>query len=442
VRRSTPLTEQQAAPESPGIPERPALSSGVELAGELHGGGFSERQWLIQRNGRFIQLTELLYRIAERMDGRRTLEEIAAGVSEAADRTITGAQVRRLIQINFLPLALLANKDWLVPEQPRSARSPLRLSAKVRMLSPRVIEPITRVLQVLHAPPVLIAMLTAAIAAHGWLYLWHRPDTSLLEVFRRPDLLLATSAVMILAGIFHEFGHASGLRYGGGKVRSMGLGLYLVYPAFFTDVTDSYRLGRWARVRTDLGGFYFYLIFAVWLIGLYWLTGQEFLLLVVMLINIDILYQLLPFVRLDGYWAFADLTGIPDPLSQIGPFLHSVRFRPAAGGKRLPTLKPWVKVAYAAYIVLTIPVLGSLLFLMFTRLPRVVATLWGSLGEQVMAVNRAASQGDLITILASVLHILILVLLLVGIAMLLFNLVRRPLETAWRRASLPGPRGL
>jgi putative peptide zinc metalloprotease protein len=32
----------------------------------------------------------------------------------------------------------------------------------------------------------------------------------------------------------------------------MGVGLYAFYPAFYTDVSDNYRLGRWARLRTDL----------------------------------------------------------------------------------------------------------------------------------------------------------------------------------------------
>ena len=44
---------------------------------------------------------------------------------------------------------------------------------------------------------------------------------------------------------------------------AMGAGLYLVWPAFYTDVTDSYRLGRGGRVRTDLGGLYFNAIVAV-----------------------------------------------------------------------------------------------------------------------------------------------------------------------------------
>ena len=37
----------------------------------------------------------------------------------------------------------------------------------------------------------------------------------------------------------------------------MGAGIYMVWPAFYTDVTDAYRLPRRARLRTDLGGIYF-----------------------------------------------------------------------------------------------------------------------------------------------------------------------------------------
>ena len=75
-----------------------------------------------------------------------------------------------------------------------------------------------------------------------------------------PGLLLIMFAATIGAAAFHELGHAAALRYGGGMPRGMGAGLYIVYPAFYTDVSDNYRLGRWARVRTDLGGFYFNLV--------------------------------------------------------------------------------------------------------------------------------------------------------------------------------------
>ena len=49
----------------------------------------------------------------------------------------------------------------------------------------------------------------------------------------------------------------------------MALAVYVVYPAFFTDVTQSYRLGRGGRVRTDLGGVYFNALTIVGLTALY-----------------------------------------------------------------------------------------------------------------------------------------------------------------------------
>src|ERR1700704_6210705 len=79
------------------VPERPTLSAHVQLVGELRGTGFRERQWLIQRNGRFLQVTELLYRVADHADGRRTVDEISAGVSESTDRLVSPDQVREML---------------------------------------------------------------------------------------------------------------------------------------------------------------------------------------------------------------------------------------------------------------------------------------------------------------------------------------------------------
>src|SRR5688500_17813987 len=59
------------------IPEKPSLAPGVQLVGELPETGFTEKQWLAVRNGRFIQIGELLYRVAQLADGKRTLEDIA-----------------------------------------------------------------------------------------------------------------------------------------------------------------------------------------------------------------------------------------------------------------------------------------------------------------------------------------------------------------------------
>ena len=112
--------------------------------------------------------------------------------------------------------------------------------------------------------PVLVVAVTAAFL---WLTWWLLLDKGLAsathDAFHRPGLLLAVFLVTVLSAGFHEFGHAAAARRGGSSPGVMGMGLYLFWPAFYTDVTDSYRLGRVGRLRTDLGGLYFNALVAV-----------------------------------------------------------------------------------------------------------------------------------------------------------------------------------
>lgn len=395
--------------------------------------GFVDRQWLIQRNDRFIQLTELLYRVAEQMDGRRSLKEIAARVTESTDWLVSDDDVKHLIKVKLAPLGLVAAADGAVAPRPAGrAPSPLAFGMRAKVLGPRVIDPISRVLQVLYAPFVLVPILVVAVVAHGWFYFVHGAMGSIHEVLYAPGLSLIMLAISVVASVFHEFGHAAALRYGGGRARGMGAGLYLIFPAFYTDTTDSYRLGRWARVRTDLGGFYFHLIFALGVMAAYFATGQEFLLLFVLLVNLDILHQCLPFVRFDGYWALADLTGIPDFFSQMKAFLRSVLPLRRWKGVRLPNLKPWVKAVFALYVVVTVPLLWLLLFLLVTHLPSIAAVAWDSLLIQVRGFSFAMEDGDLLGMVTSAVQAFILGLQMLGIGYLLYGLGRMVTGALWR----------
>src|SRR5205814_6930268 len=143
-------------------------------------------------------------------------------------------------------------------------------------------------------------------------------------------------------------------------------------------------------------GFYFNLIFSLGIIALYFLTGWELLLLLVLLMDVEIVHQLLPFVRLDGYWALADITGIPDLFSQMGPFLRSLIPIKRWQGRKLPPLKRWVKIVYGTYIVVTVPLLLLLLFLMLKGVPRVLATAWDSGSQQADQLSVSAASSDVL----------------------------------------------
>jgi putative peptide zinc metalloprotease protein len=203
-----------------------------------------------------------------------------------------------------------------------------------------------------------------------------------------PLLLLAMLGAIVVATAYHEIGHASACRYGGARPGVLGAGVYLVWPAFYCDVTDAYRLGRAGRLRTDLGGVYFNLLFALLAGALFAVTGWELLVLVILAQHTIVLQQLMPLLRFDGYYVVSDLTGVPDILTRIKPIFASlVPGREA--DPRVAELKNWVRVAVTTYVIVLVP---ALLFLFVTTVmgaPRMFATAYDSLGLQLDRIREA-----------------------------------------------------
>lgn len=405
----------------------PALAPGVELVGPFKDGAFVDAQWLIRDRGRFVQVTELLYRVAEQLDGRRTHGEIADAVTERVPWRLTAEQVRQLIDTKLVPLGVVdPDGDGDGAPLPRDrAPSPLELAGKVRLLGPSVLDPVTRVLAALFRPLLVVLVVLAAAVAHAWLYLDHGLTAGIVELLYTPALILPLILVIVASGVVHEFGHAAALRYGGGRAASMGFGFYLIYPALYTDTSDAYRLGRWARVRVDLGGFYFHLLCALALVALSVATGHEWLLVAVLAINLELLRQLLfPFVRFDGYWLLADLTGVPDLFAQVGPFLRGLLPASRRSGALLPPLKPWARRVFATYVALVAIVLPGLVYVFVTRAPAFVARGWDSLGLQAGAFEAAFAGRDALALVAAAVQVVILVLPFVAAALMVAILGR------------------
>jgi putative peptide zinc metalloprotease protein len=394
-------------------PDRPAVAPGTELAGPQQDASFDQRQWLVQRDGRFLQVSELLYRLLQQLDGRRDRVEIAARLTDVTPWTVTPDDVAELLRSKLMPAGLIAAADGREASagarRSPAPRTPLAVAMRVRTIGPRFLEPVTGVLRKLFAPPVLVPALALIAVAHAWAYLGDGVGHALRDVLLRPLLVPAVFGIVLLTAAWHELGHASALRYGGGKPRGIGVGLYLVYPVFYTDTTDAYRLGRWSRVRVDLGGFYFHLLAAVGLIGLADLTGETWLLAAVLVINLEVLRQLLfPFVRLDGYWLLADLTGVPDLFSQVGPFLRSRLRLAGSNGERLPELRPWARRVFVGYLAVAIPLLAFLAFQAISRLPGFVKIAWQSFDAYREVLRQAVQGGDILGAMTASVQLLVL----------------------------------
>ena len=398
--------------------EKPSLACHVRRAGKLSELGFQDPQWLLDNGGKFIQVTELLYRIAEYADGEHTLKEIAARVTNVTEWSLDAADVEYLIESKLAPLGLIENAAAAESQ----AASPLAINLKFRTLGPRVTEKITSVLHFLCNSLIVVLALGAAAATRLWLYLHHGLAASIQDVIYTPGGLLFALGMVLLGAVLHEFGHASALRHHGGRVGNMGVGFYIIYPVLYTDVSDNYRLSRRARISTDLGGVYFHILFSLALFGAYLTTHRELLLFAVLLIDLEILEQFVPFARLDGYWLLCDLAGIPDFFSQMTPFLHAVlppklarkldavSSDNAGQHEKLPAMKTGAKAAFAAYIAVTIPFLIYVFVRMIISLPDLISEMWTGLHIQTQLLSVIDIRKDPLTTALVILQIIFLVL--------------------------------
>jgi putative peptide zinc metalloprotease protein len=399
--------------------ERPTRAPDVRSGGEMPGTGFDRPQWLVQRGDRYLQVSELLYRIAGLADGTRTADEIAVLVSAAMRRDVSGQDVRHLVEAKLMPAGIIAGGDQAGPAP--SGASPLAIALGARLIGPGVIDPLARLGSVFFVPGVAVAVLAATIATRIWLYTQHGVTPGIDRVLHEPSLMLLIGALAIGGAAFHELGHASALRVAGGRARGMGVGLYFIFPAFYTDVTDSYRLGRWRRVLTDLGGFHFNLVFSLFLLAAYVMTHNEALLVAVTLVDLEILHQMLPLGRLDGYWLLADLTGVPDFFSLAGPYLRSLL---PGGDRALPKLRPIARFVFGAYLLLIGPLLALLVAFLVSRLPVIAFATLDSFLQHAARFDEARAAQDIGAGARAVGEAVLLTLPVLAIAFFLGNVAR------------------
>ncbi|WP_190605230.1 hypothetical protein [Arthrobacter ipis] len=414
--------------------EVPVHAAGIQLIGEAKGSGYREAPSLVRRaDGQTIQLTRLLFHVLEAIDGIRDVDGIAEVASTRSGRFITGDNVRTLIEGQLLPLGLLQLPDGSQPEVRRS-NPLLGMRFRYTVTDPERTRKLTAPFAVLFNPLIVAVVAAGFLASCWWVLLVKGLASATHDAFANPWLLLLIFAVTVLSAGFHEFGHAAAARRGGATPGAMGAGLYLVWPAFYTDVTDSYRLGRGGRLRTDMGGLYFNAIVAIATMGVWWATGFDALLLVVLTQILQMVRQLLPLVRFDGYHILADATGVPDLFQRIRPtLLGLLPWRWSKPEPEAQALKPWARAVITVWVLVTVPLLLFSLVLMVVSFPRLLGTAWASLQHQQALLSGSLAEGNFADGAVRALAIAAVVLPVVGVVYMLLRLARQLLTGLWTK---------
>jgi putative peptide zinc metalloprotease protein len=379
-------------------------AQGIELLGDVHGSGYENGAALVRRaDGQIVQVGPLMYALLECVDGRRSHDELAALLCEQLGRDCDAEHVAALAE-KLAAQGLLAGTEENAP--PR--RNPLlALRWKVLVTDPNVTNRLTRPFMFLFHPVVLWPLVAAFVVSTGYLLFVKGVASATSDAFQSPELLLLVFALAILSAGFHELGHAAACRYGGATPGGMGAGIYMVWPAFYTDVTDAYRLPRADRLRVDLGGIYFNAVVCVVTFAGWLAWRADALLLLIALQLLMMVKNLSPVIRSDGYHILADATGVPDLYAHILPTLR----RLLPWRKREPSaLRGRARALVTVWVLVVVPVLLSLMLGAVLLLPRLLASAWDS-GRTI--VEGIPHQGVL-GVLASLVRLLALLLPVLG----------------------------
>ncbi len=418
----------------------PRLAEGTELIGEYQGSGFQEPRYILRRvDGQVIQLPRLLYLLASSLDGRRDLGQVAALLTAEFGRVVQAEQVSYLIENRLRPVGIMAADPGAdagaAPTMKMKSDPLLALKFRVGVVPERVVWRIAGVFGPMFWPPVILAGLAAfvaldvAIIAQGGL---GRIVPSALALVYQPALTLLVLAVVLVSAAFHEFGHVSACRYGGARPGKMGFGLYLVWPALYSTVTDSYRLSRRGRLRTDLGGVYFNAVFIAGMSVAYLYTGSPWVLVTIVLLHVETATQFLPVIRMDGYYILSDLIGVPDLFSRLGPVLKSmIPGRPTH--PRVLELKPWVRRTITGWVVIVVPAILYWVIGFLIVVPQVMPVVWDRLWELGSLTGAAAAAGSVAEATLGVIQMIMLLLPWVGGLLLLGMIMHGPLRWALAR---------
>jgi len=283
--------------------------SGVELTLTHHPG--DDPEYVVKTaSGRHYSVPSSIFQVLllehaqqQLVDGASTFNGTPRNRAEQEHHIKIQAMLNRFRDAEDIPRRLMAKGYWL----------------RIPLIPEKLVDQIASIGAVAFSPklwPVLLVV--ALISAVGAVSIAHAGHLKTMG----PIADLAVAYVFAFtAYMFHEIGHASALKASGVRPGKIGFTMYLIFPAFYSDVTGAWSLPKFQRAAVDVGGCYFEGLFSFIYFICLLLTHETSLFYALLMIGGSIVNNANPVFRFDGYWLIRDLFGVTNIL-QLPRLMH------------------------------------------------------------------------------------------------------------------------
>ena len=339
------------------IPSPPKLRTDLTLSHQQAAG---EARCVVKdpRSGKFFRFGELEEFIAGQLDGETPLDVVRQRTEARFDAQLPAeglaAFVKKLAKSGLLEGE--GDADDGSTRSHRRARGTL-LYLRYRLFDPdRLFNRLVHHVRFCFTPQFLVLSATLIVFAtcltvFGWSDI--RADLSRLYRLSSIPLFLLISLGLAAA---HEFAHGLTCKRFGGEVHDLGFLLIYFTPSFYTNVSDAWLFPEKAkRLWVGFAGPYFELF--LWALAtLAWRvtdvdTWINYAALIVMTLSgIKTLFNLNPFIKLDGYYLLSDYLELPNLRKRSFRYVGDLVKRLVGVGQRIVTdPSPRERRVYLAY---------------------------------------------------------------------------------------------
>ena len=257
-----------------------------------------EQRVLLSYNGQYYEASPAIAELIEVLQQHETESEAITFYCEKKKSKYTPEQVKGIIDKFVIPLFTpkISKRSFLYEKELFSAQAIDKFSYAFRFLF-------------FHW--YMLAVLIIALILDICFFV-HTPDLLLFNNKVNIYMIIGLFAFILGSSFFHELGHASACKYFGIQHGGIGFGLYLNFPVLYTDVTEVWKLKRGQRCVVNLAGVYFQSYWLILLLVAFFVTGNDMLRYLILIMNLGFVMTLNPFFKFDGYWIASDLLGVPN----------------------------------------------------------------------------------------------------------------------------------
>ncbi|CDN30752.1 hypothetical protein BN938_0647 [Mucinivorans hirudinis] len=256
----------------------------------------------------YLKINEDVYNVLCLIDGKRSIGDISVIFESTYEMSLSVEAITSLLFNDLLKYGILKGYE----EKVKPYEKPSYLKLSFTIFNEKVVAKITRYFLFLFKPAVAFTFIVCTISFAIYILI------NKMDVYYSYNIqasLVLFFLAMFCSVTFHEIGHATAAKFFGATHGGIGGGFYLFKPVYYADVTDIWKLNKKQRVIVSLAGVYFELIFCFIISFLGLISNANILIFISLIVSLNSLFNLIPFLRSDGYWIVSDLTNKPNLFS-------------------------------------------------------------------------------------------------------------------------------